>query len=58
MQNSIAKEIRVWLPTQVIFVGEWGFQTGQGAANRVAHALAPSSTETVARKRNPRLSVE
>jgi endoglucanase len=48
MQNSIAKEIRVWLPTQVIFVGEWGSMAAQPAANRAAHAQAYAQDTTTA----------
>ncbi len=48
MQNSIAQQIRVWLPTQVIFVGEWGSMAAQATANRAAHALAYSQDTTTA----------
>jgi endoglucanase len=48
MQNSIAKEIRVWLPTQVIFIGEWGSMAAQPAANRAAHAQAYAQDTTTA----------
>jgi endoglucanase len=48
MQNSIAQQIRVWLPTQVIFIGEWGSMGAQPAANRAAHALAYSQDTTTA----------
>ncbi len=40
MQNSINQQIRVWLPTQVIFIGEWGSMAAQPASNRAAHAQA------------------
>jgi endoglucanase len=46
MQNSIAKQIRVWLPTQAIFIGEWGSQGAQATANRAAHALAYAQDTT------------
>jgi endoglucanase len=48
MQDSIAKQIRVWLPTQVIFVGEWGSMAAQPAAARAAHALAYAQDTTTA----------
>ena len=48
MQDSIAQQIRVWLPTQVIFIGEWGSMAAQPAANRAAHALAYSQDTTTA----------
>ena len=48
MQNSIAQEIRVWLPTQPIVIGEWGSMGAQAMANRVAHALAYSQDVTTA----------
>jgi len=48
MQNSIAQQIRVWLPTQVIFVGEWGSMDAQTLANRAAHAQAYSQDTTTA----------
>jgi endoglucanase len=48
MQNSIAQQIRVWLPTQVIFVGEWGSMGAQATTNRAAHALAYSQDTTTA----------
>jgi endoglucanase len=48
MQNSIAKQIRVWLPTQVVIIGEWGSQGAQATANRAAHALAYSQDTTTA----------
>ncbi len=48
MQNSIAQQIRVWLPTQVIFVGEWGSMNAQSTANRAAHALAYAQDTTTA----------
>jgi endoglucanase len=46
MQNSIAQQIRVWLPTQVIFVGEWGSMDSQPLTNRAAHALAYAQDTT------------
>jgi len=48
MQNSIAQQIRVWLPTQVIFVGEWGSMEAQTLANRAAHAQAYAQDTTTA----------
>jgi len=46
MQTSIANQIRVWLPTQVIVVGEWGSMGAQATANRAAHALAYAQDTT------------
>jgi endoglucanase len=46
MQNSIAKEIRVWLPTQAVFIGEWGSMGAQTTTIRAAHALAYSQDTT------------
>jgi hypothetical protein len=34
MQNSIAKQIRVWLPTQPIVIGEWGSQGAQATGEQ------------------------
>jgi endoglucanase len=48
MQKSIANQIRVWLPTQVIIIGEWGSEGAQATANRAAHALAYSQDTTTA----------
>jgi hypothetical protein len=48
MQNSISQQIRVWLPTQVIFVGEWGSMAAQPASNRAAHAQAYAQDTTTA----------
>jgi endoglucanase len=48
MKNSIAQQIRVWLPTQVIFIGEWGSMAAQTTANRTAHALAYAQDTTTA----------
>jgi len=48
MQSSIAKQIRVWLPTQVVIIGEWGSEGAQATANRAAHALAYSQDTTTA----------
>jgi endoglucanase len=48
MQNSISKQIRVWLPTQVVIIGEWGSEGAQATANRAAHALAYSQDTTTA----------
>jgi endoglucanase len=48
MQNSISQQIRVWLPTQVVFIGEWGSTAAQTAANRAAHAFAYAQDTTTA----------
>ena len=48
MQNSIAQQIRVWLPTQVVFIGEWGSMAAQTTSNRAAHALAYAQDTTTA----------
>jgi endoglucanase len=48
MQNSISQQIRVWLPTQVIFIGEWGSMEAQPISNRAAHALAYAQDTTTA----------
>ena len=48
MQTSITQQIRVWLPTQVIFIGEWGSMNAQAASNRAAHALAYAQDTTTA----------
>ena len=48
MKNSIAQQIRVWLPTQVIVIGEWGSESSQATANRAAHALAYAQDTTTA----------
>jgi endoglucanase len=48
MQKSIAQQIRVWLPTQAIFIGEWGSQGAQATTNRAAHALAYAQDTTTA----------
>jgi endoglucanase len=48
MQNSIAQQIRVWLPTQPIVIGEWGSMGAQATANRAAHALAYAQDVTTA----------
>jgi endoglucanase len=47
MRNSI-QQIRSWLPTQVIFIGEWGSMGAQTTANRAAHALAYAQDTTTA----------
>jgi endoglucanase len=49
MRNSLEKEIRVWLPKQVVFIGEWGSMNAQPAANRAAHAQAYAQDTTAAR---------
>jgi endoglucanase len=48
MQASISEQIRVWLPTQPIVIGEWGSTSVQATANRAAHALAYSQDVTTA----------
>jgi endoglucanase len=48
MQNEVSKELRVWLPTQVLFIGEWGSMNAQPAANRAAHAQAYAQDTTTA----------
>ena len=48
MRDSIAQQLRVWLPTQPIVIGEWGSQGAQATANRTAHALAYSQDVTTA----------
>jgi endoglucanase len=48
MQDSISQQIRVWLPTQPIVIGEWGSEAAQATANRTAHALAYSQDVTTA----------
>ncbi len=48
MQSSIAQQIRVWLPTQPIVIGEWGSMGVQATANRAAHALAYAQDVTTA----------
>ena len=48
MQSSISKQLRVWLPTQPIVIGEWGSEGAQATANRAAHALAYSQDVTTA----------
>ena len=48
MENSITKQLRVWLPTQPIVIGEWGSEGAQATANRAAHALAYSQDVTTA----------
>jgi endoglucanase len=48
MRDSIAQQLRVWLPTQPIVIGEWGSEGAQATANRTAHALAYSQDVTTA----------
>jgi len=48
MQHSIDQNLRVWMPTQPILIGEWGSQGAQPMASRVAHALAYSQDVTTA----------
>jgi endoglucanase len=46
MKNSIAAQIRSWLPTQAVFIGEWGSMQAQATTNRAAHALAYAQDTT------------
>jgi endoglucanase len=48
MEDSITQEIRVWLPSQAIFIGEWGSEGAQATANRAAHAQAYAQDTTTA----------
>ena len=48
MQNSLSQELRVWLPTQPVVIGEWGSEGAQVTTNRAAHALAYSQDVTTA----------
>ena len=48
MRDSIAQQIRVWLPSQAIFIGEWGSMGAQAMSNRVAHAQAYAQDTTTA----------
>jgi endoglucanase len=48
MQSSLMQELRVWLPTQPIVIGEWGSEGAQPMSSRVAHALAYSQDVTTA----------
>jgi endoglucanase len=48
MRDSIALQLRAWMPTQPIVIGEWGSQGAQTLANRVAHAQAYSQDVTTA----------
>jgi endoglucanase len=48
MRDSIAQQIRVWLPTQLVFIGEWGSMQAQATPNRAAHALAYAQDTTTA----------
>jgi len=48
MEDSISQQIRVWLPTQPIVIGEWGSEGAQATANRAAQALAYSQDVTTA----------
>jgi endoglucanase len=47
MQQSIT-QIRSWLPTQAIVIGEWGSQSPDVLADRVAHAQAYTQDTTTA----------
>ena len=48
MEDSISQQIRIWLPTQPIVIGEWGSMGAQATTNRAAHALAYSQDVTTA----------
>src|SRR5262245_40912436 len=48
MRNSITQELRVWLPTQPVVIGEWGSMGAQATTNRAAHALAYAQDVTTA----------
>ena len=48
MQNSLAQDLRGWLPTQPVVIGEWGSMGAQATTNRAAHALAYSQDVTTA----------
>ena len=48
METSITQKIRVWLPSQAIFIGEWGSQGAQATATRAAHAQAYAQDTTTA----------
>jgi len=48
MRDSLAQELRVWLPTQPVLIGEWGSMGAQATTNRAAHALAYSQDVTTA----------
>jgi endoglucanase len=48
MRDSISQNLRVWLPTQPVVIGEWGSQGAQTLSNRVAHARAYSQDVTTA----------
>ncbi len=48
MQNEVSEQIRVWLPTQAVCVGEWGSMAAQATPNRAAHALAYAQDLTTA----------
>jgi len=48
MRDSIAQQLRVWLPTQPVLIGEWGSMGAQATTNRAAHALAYSQDVTTA----------
>jgi endoglucanase len=47
MQQSV-QQIRTWLPTQPVVIGEWGSMGAQATANRAAHAQAYSQDVTTA----------
>src|SRR4029077_8367489 len=48
MESSITQKIRVWLPSQASFIGEWGSQGAQATATRAAHAQAYAQDTTTA----------
>jgi endoglucanase len=45
MEQSV-QQIRSWLPTQAVVIGEWGSESAQATTNRAAHALAYSQDTT------------
>ncbi len=47
MAQSV-QQIRGWLPTQPVVIGEWGSMGAQATANRAAHALAYAQDTTAA----------
>ncbi|HVZ85755.1 MAG TPA: glycoside hydrolase family 5 protein [Polyangia bacterium] len=48
MEDSISQQIRTWLPTQPLVIGEWGSMGAQATSNRAAQALAYSQDVTTA----------
>jgi hypothetical protein len=47
MEQSV-QQIRTWLPTQAVVIGEWGSESAQATANRAAHAQAYAQDVTTA----------